>query len=469
MPRSPSRDLAERFAGPTVGSRVPYFRSRNSLENWKRWLSLIALAAVLFWAAVSFFSSRFNYQLTHGPLANVHAPWDSQCEACHRPNDGKAGWLNARDRWHDFTCEICHASTAVHHESMKDEFKTEACSACHHDHNGRNFSLTRLSDHHCVRCHDNLAAATTKGQTEYTNKVTSFVGDHPEFRTLAQRPSSLKFSHSQHLTPGMVLQAGAKGKTLHGIEQYRKPGQSLDDLVQLDCNSCHTPDREGKYYQPIRFEIHCKACHPTTVPPTPTSRGTVVKAFDVPHGLSLEATAEEVEKSLAVYLQSDHPKLSESPKVRDLRPSQEPAMKAFTDEVKAAAAAGIKTLTDVSCKKCHEVGEQTFPGPMGQTRVRPSLRPTAIPEVWMPHARFDHSAHKAYQCSDCHSGAKAQSQDGRTIVNEREPVDIKGLASCRECHKPHGVARHDCTECHTYHGGDHGLRIRGPVRLGLRP
>ena len=69
-------------------------------------------------------------------------------------------------------------------------------------------------------------------------------------------------------------------------------------------------------------------------------------------------------------------------------------------------------------------------------------------------------------------------------VVEFEPIRIRGVKSCQQCHAPAGrqveVAegvvvtgggvRHGCTDCHKYHNGDHALSGRGATaRDPLRP
>jgi predicted CXXCH cytochrome family protein len=76
----------------------------------------------------------------------------------------------------------------------------------------------------------------------------------------------------------------------------------------------------------------------------------------------------------------------------------------------------------------------------------------ALPEVetsntvarWMPHARFDHDAHRGFTCVSCHSKA-VSSTNAKDIL-------LPGIAICQTCHAP-GLDRAEsrCSECHTYH------------------
>src|SRR4051794_311090 len=189
-PRSPSRDRSDRFTGFRGYVRVP-----DRYVTAKRVALLAAVLLTGLWLVVEFFHPRATAFHTHGPLANPHAAWDQDCAACHVPQDWGdarlATVLDAGSRWHQLTCTKCHAGPAHHHTAKAEPdgtFFHDRCSNCHHDHNGRNASLVDLSDDHCVRCHQNLPAAHVAGQSGYEAVITSFAGNHPEFRALRDYP-----------------------------------------------------------------------------------------------------------------------------------------------------------------------------------------------------------------------------------------------------------------------------------------
>jgi hypothetical protein len=81
---------------------------------------------------------------------------------------------------------------------------------------------------------------------------------------------------------------------------------------------------------------------------------------------------------------------------------------------------------------------------------RPVLRP--LPEMivaraqeqWMPHARFDHDAHRGILCVGCHAKALTST--------EASDILLPGIATRKTCHAPGpGHADTRCSECHTYH------------------
>ena len=76
----------------------------------------------------------------------------------------------------------------------------------------------------------------------YTQVFHSFADEHPEFqlvREKARDPDVLRFNHQRHFAADIPPVNGQK----------------------LDCNYCHKPDPEGRFYQRISFAANCQACH----------------------------------------------------------------------------------------------------------------------------------------------------------------------------------------------------------------
>src|SRR5262245_46740597 len=112
MPRSPSRDLSDRFEG-----NRRYFARSDSLLRRRYVLAAVALVAAGLWAVADVAApSRAAYSHTHGPLANPHAVWDHDCAACHRPHSlsefGVGSVFRAGERWRDLSCDRCHRGPA---------------------------------------------------------------------------------------------------------------------------------------------------------------------------------------------------------------------------------------------------------------------------------------------------------------------------------------------------------------------
>ena len=534
MPRSPSRDLSDRYTG-----RRGYFRRWDGIRRWKYVLAAAAFVASVGWAAIDVARpSRATYAHTHGPLAGPHAAFDDNCAACHEPQTVSWNPLSAygaRDRWHDLSCGKCHAGPKdpdfAHHASATDDAREfhKRCSNCHHDHLGRLNSLVRHPDADCNQCHRDLAKwhdagkSLTKGKGEppYKSAITGFAVDHPDFRSLDQpAPRTLKFSHAFHMDPGL-----GRGMTLANLDEffgagtgdrYRKAGQT-DAQVRLQCASCHTldsgtgtpqfdalkkgltadgqparaflpPRADGAYFQPVNYELSCRACHPLKAPALGTDQRAekFVAAFDVPHGKQPAELVPDLEAGYLKRLIADkHPALAE-PQGPGLAPDRPPpAATALNAEV-ARLTAGAKTflfteppkpppgrpdISPPSCAKCHDMT-----APVAGTPLKMGVARVPDRTVWFEHAKFNHSAHRGTTCATCHPGTEAKYTPGAALV-EKEPVkdNILGLKACQSCHAPAGSkveladgskvsgggVRHNCTDCHRYHHGDLPVQGRG--------
>jgi hypothetical protein len=528
MPRSPSRDVVDRFTG-----NRGYFHRMEPLRRWKNLAAIGAVGLVVGWLVVELaMPGKAANAHSHGELADPHAAFDSNCQACHAkhsPGDLLANPLsifNTHDRWHDLTCTKCHAGPA-HHASSKDESFHNRCSNCHHDHNGRGFSLVKLDDSHCVKCHADLPSAHTSGLTPFAKSVTGFTKDHPEFQSLVV-DRGLKFSHAVHMTPGLVYSADDQhkwtpeslGKQFGADAKERYSGSGGDSApLQLKCESCHQLDRargrlsdpgekrdfdlqwkataganrpailpsrsEGAYYLPINFDLHCKSCHPLKTPAA-KSGDTTIAEFVVRHRVQPSAMRPLIRGAYAEKLSTPskkNPILNAplGPGGR-LDPKDEANIAKFGSELDRLTKSALTGLTQnlvprpesgnaptggFACGKCHY---STAPG---KTDV------LALPDksIWFEHAVFNHASHRTTACAVCHPGT-----GGSFTLNEREPPLILGVKSCQACHAKAGQTielptgqtasaagiRHSCTDCHRYHNGDRprqglGSKHRDPV------
>jgi len=91
-----------------------------------------------------------------------------------------------------------------------------------------------------------------------------------------------------------------------------------------------------------------------------------------------------------------------------------------------------------TCKQCHALSVGA-----GQNNL-PVVEPARTTVKWMPHASFDHDAHRGFSCTSCHEKALSST--------ETSDVLLPGIATCKTCHAP-GPERAEsrCFECHTYH------------------
>jgi hypothetical protein len=486
-----------------------YFRRRTRLDYLKISVTLLALAAVGGWLVAQWSDPQRAAALySPGPVASVHAAWDHHCQACHggQPVNSNTAWLgdlvhgnrdwraNATQR-----CEVCHAAPA-HHRDVRPE-SVVSCGGCHRDHQGRNHSLVRLRDSDCTSCHGNLIAHYQPGVVEsprYANRITAFAVDHPEIKALAQQQAkpierTIKFSHAIHMLPGMFPVGSKRVWTLGDIEQIspaqaaryrtRQPEDQRDPAspVILSCASCHETDSglvglevpaglggvprslqwparaAGAYMLPISFEKHCQACHPNVFD---------ASRRETPHRVQPAKLRESLEQFFLSDLVRGNPRLLQSV----ARPGRLDRPEEATSEL-ASLGEQLKTLTDqaharllpgtasAGCLKCHY-------------RQDDQIKPVTIPEVWFPAAKFNHAAHRAMDCAECHPGTGAPPGGKLEAFGpelEREPLHMVGIAQCKTCHAPAqvtptgpvGGVRHACTDCHSYHHGDYPLQGRG--------
>jgi len=503
--------------GKQRASRIPldYFKHSNRLDRGKLLLALLA-AVVAGGVSLSLWSAD-GRQRWHapGPVAAVHAAWENDCNACHIPfapirDDAWMAATGAARHAADERCAACHRGP-VHHatESTAD---VRSCSACHEEHRGRDASLVRVADQFCIDCHIDLgghrAPAATASATG--NRATDFELDHPEFRSIRADPGQIKFSHRLHMTRGLAAAPDDRGARRLGDlapldrHRYRLPGQHDSDLVQLECRSCHRFDRgdpgapgspntdpataletdepsgparaDGRRALPIRYENHCRACHPLTLDPALIAASYAPNSPALlPHRLHPAQMATLLKDHYALEVIESDPRLWDGTVSRPTpdhpQDAEQRSGRQLLDEKVAVAAAHVQH----ECGKCHEFNAAP-PMAGGPNETPISLQevvPAGLPEVWYAHAEFNHVAHTGINCLTCH--ARASAADPAASDSSRD-VLIPGRDTCLRCHSrprqtesgPAGGARMDCVECHRYHNGDRpgeglGAEARGAV------
>jgi hypothetical protein len=434
-----------------------YFRRPSRVGAWKVRLAAVALLATVGWVAAGLVDrDRLYRACTRGPLAQAHAPWADRCDACHAPHGAAdsagTGLYGAHDRWRSFRCDTCHPGPAADPKNyaphysltekpyLTDDAQARDCSSCHHDHTGADASLTRVADADCTRCHRDLSALHGTGP-----RITAFPTDHPEFRAKSEPPArGLKFNHTLHLAAGLTEPRNRDNPNasfrLDQVDTVYRERYShyaaSEGTLRLDCAACHEPAGPG--YKPVKFEHHCQGCHAQTVSGLQSPAGVTTKLFTVPHGrpaaeLDRFVRAEllrqiEDQKGLLRAVPLPLPDRLDSPRV--------PVPSDLGKEADALAKMAAGLLT---CQKCH----MTEGG---------RIRPTGTPAAWLPRARFDHTAHRAVRCAECH----ATWAEGPVIRGGGpEPLNVPGIDNCRRCHAPatptSGGVRDGCVDCHRYH------------------
>lgn len=216
-----------------VAKEYVYPGSRN-------WMFIIGgVGALLIFGVFAFNTAiQKGTLISNGPLSSNHAGFGDQCSTCH----------NALGDVTNDKCMVCHEkygdevgvhTFTSHYLYRSGDFtrvvpseNEAACFTCHNEHVGRDNAITAVTDDQCAVCHE----------------FESFNDGHPEFAFVGDSlsdPGNLKFPHTLH-----VLQVRAR--------------QGVTDAEQT-CLYCHTPDTDGKNFQPLSFEKACNACHLTTV------------------------------------------------------------------------------------------------------------------------------------------------------------------------------------------------------------
>jgi hypothetical protein len=451
------------------------YRHDNRMARARIWLPIVAVLGVgLYWGGEYF--ARGDVRYTPGALANVHATWDSDCAACHRGATPLGGnnWAAAATGLiqSDDQCKTCHPGPA-HHADREVASEVPRCATCHREHHGRQVRLTRMSDGFCTNCHGNLPGHDT-ATTDVMN-VLDF-DRHPPFRE-AKDPGKIAFNHKLHLSLGLSKAANAaKPFQLGDIsaeyrERFRKNKELDTAAVQLDCASCHRADGrdpeadgqvlaglpqgavlpargDGAYMQPILFERHCQGCHPLTIgrnaekQPLTTIRHRL-QPRELRQVLRGYYTTRFLEGGLKV-----RPAFLKIP-LPGKNPLRDEEKRTAEELIAKHVQADERILYGAStCQKCHA----------SVNDANSSIPPAAIPQVWFAKAKFDHGAHRAVDCLQCHEGA------AQSLVHT--DVLLPTIASCQQCHvaaqrhgdQAVGGARFDCVECHRYHNGAHPLQ-----------
>ena len=426
-----------------------YFKRPTALKRAKLWLSLGLPAIALIWIAWHGFA-RDSRVYSSGRMSEAHAVLEAQCAACHVQT---AGAFSAKAS--DGACLSCHDGP-IHHAAQTQAI---GCAECHTEHRGR-VNLVAAKNQSCAQCHGNLK--TRSGSPHYAAYIESFEDGHPEFAALrpldgmaARDPGTIKVNHAIHMKP---IRRGPNGPN-----------------VQLECGDCHRPavaSAEWKYADasytsasttyssedlvfttkagalplprpaapngralmaPVKFATACAGCHSL--------------AFDkrftegVPHDTPEVVHAFLVRK-FSEYLAAHPEELREvRDPGRDLtgKPVQA-AVRVYTPNEWVAARINDaeELLWRKTCKQCHALAIGA-----GQNNL-PAVEPARTTVKWMPHAKFDHDAHRGFACTGCHEKALSST--------ETSDVLLPGIATCKTCHAPgpeHAESR--CFECHTYH------------------
>ena len=428
-------------ATPALAARASEL-TLGSLGLTKRWAAWLWALAVLFafflvpagrvlhlpWKEASQHAAFGDRFWNPGPVMLAHQPVEPRCGACH-----EIAFQHVKDR----ACLECHKNIGQHVGPGMNPaalFEGARCATCHREHKGVKATF-RDDDRFCVSCHRDLESHASAATSV---NVSDFARDHPPFRLtldgdggrrrvregdapIAQE-THLKFPHATHLDPKGV----------------KSP---LQGRVRLDCSNCHKPDASRRGFEPISMPRQCQACHTLQFEPAVTTR-------EVPHGKVADAltVVEEFYANLALKGTPDSfQKAFGVPGEGLLRrvgdPSPGERQNALALASRKARQVGADLVEVRACKTCHEV-TSVKSGEATEWKVAPVRQNMSF----MPHARFDHQAHRQAKCAACHDVQSSK---------KSSDVAMPTIKACRECHggsKPvEGKVMSNCLLCHGFH------------------
>lgn len=369
-----------------------------------------------------------------GTIAKGHEIFEASCESCHAGNFTQVS---------DKSCLACHAVGDHNpHAEVGQGLFGQRCAECHFEHNGNApMSLMIKDDRLCIECH---ADSTARYPESKLLAVPSWA-KHPEFRVrlpdaaaeikqeripLSQKDklldrSGIKLNHALHLKPDLRGPTGA---------------------TQLLCQDCHHSSEDGRSMKPIVMERDCQSCHSlgfdSRLPATeaPHAESDLVYKFLFATYASFILTEDEgaLPAGFERHRPGDQQSRSEEQKVSFARVGVE----------QEARDAEKELFTRTACVLCHEVSERKEEAAVLNAQQKSSfetLKPK-IPERWLPAARFDHGAHEAVQCQECHTDVEKSEATANVLLPQ--------IAKCQECHVSSAHAAKvstSCIGCHSFH------------------
>ena len=364
-----------------------------------------------------------------------------------------------RNRFHTVSNDACLTCHSRRDHFPEKEVATPACAHCHVEHRHRQVFLA-VSNKACVECHG--ALRIREGQDL---QVQANIRSFPEHPVAALRdgrrdhdPARMRFNHKLHLT---------------------LPNTPKEE--QLQCSSCHRPQRDGRLMQPIAFETHCRRCHKMAIqgpaesfealhtdPPLvledarrrllDVAASLVAAASDdlraklrgaaIPRPELLspkpvpgrERVAFDISRLQLDVLQTELFQPLRLPPPSPMGSPQPSAAPPGANAGAEAAAVKAPSLYDLNryCFLCHDEG-----GPRGPDNL-PSIAATNMAHRWLPRGEFSHERHALLKCEVCHERIAESSATADTNLPDN--------SVCKRCHADsRQSAGTNCMLCHLYH------------------
>lgn len=403
-----------------------------------------------------------------GSLSRAHANLKDNCQSCH---------VDAFVAVTDRACVSCHTGEhqamsnrhagasqamllAARHppdagekilRGFADVFNRPQgrCVDCHTEHEGAG-RMAATPQKFCADCHDDMQARLkTAGFPTNFSDAADFGTSHPEFRPMARAAAGakaerqllsaksvdvngLKFPHDVHLD--------SQGGVARMAASFRGRNNFGD---QLECRNCHIPEADGVGLKPVDMQRDCAMCHSLSF----ETVGGIKRTLR--HG-----EPDQVVADLTAYYRSTAPSRPlQLGGMARRRPGDYAAGQLYSIYFGETAARPSRAADAVravfspggACYECHTIFAPTQ-GKGWQVQPVKQL-PRFMAKGW-----FDHDAHKASECVDCHVSAP-QSKSSTDLL-------LPGVRQCRDCHvgetgaaliKVQQPVPSSCAMCHEYH------------------
>lgn len=384
---------------------------------------------LLVWGLLIFLSisTKAAAQISPGPLSRAHESLSgaTNCTSCHELSQGSPTF-RCLDCHHEIGSRIA-ARKGLHASFNLTLGSSDKCITCHSEHNGADFALIRwninkfnhtrtgyaLEGKHaglaCNRCHSaDHVSPSERATIKVKDLNRTFLGVSPSCTTCHQDP------HAGRLGAGCLQchnyndwKAVKIGKFDHSRTRYPLTGMH----VQVACQKCHTPGRDGKpQYKGIAFG-GCIDCHAD------------------PHHGGFEGTCESCHTTESWKRFS----AAELAKTFDHAKTKYPL---------------LGKHAEIECDACHAEGD--FKKPLRFQKCMDCHTPD-------PHGgQFAHRADKG-ECASCHTvrGFKPSTFGVKEHAKTAYPLEGKHeTLRCGQCHIPKGKATlyemkfKSCTDCH---------------------
>jgi hypothetical protein len=383
----------------------------------------------------------FRASWNPGQLSNVHRFFADQCSTCHRAPFTRVA---------DAACLTCHRGIGAHIPAgasglaaIAASLASTRCADCHVEHRGLR-SLVIREGALCVNCHRTLAQTAPAAAIR---DVGGFPKGHPQFRATVVADAAGPRLTRVEIGP-RPMPADHPGLVFSHQAHLRPQGFPVLHIKPLACGECHVPEPSGQGFLPITFKGQCQSCHHLHfLVDLPWKR--------VPHGDDRAVVAAVEGFYAAQAIEHGIPATPAAPQIERRLPGSPPAVAPSPSSARAwvaqktRAALAVVFKSKEGCFYCH------LPDPkLGAFRVAPARLLTRF----LPMARFDHAAHRAIHCENCH--AARQSQSSADLL-------IPGIERCTICHGAENAAfkaQSTCISCHIFH-----LPRLGPMRQTAAP